>query len=44
MSKKFNIHNWQANQVKQRLDEDFKLEPEDLDNPDEDLVILVQDI
>ncbi len=43
--KKFNIHDWQAKQRKQRLTEettldDYSLEPEDMDNPDEDLVII----
>ena len=52
MSKKFNIHDWQAKQRQQLLNEgfpmsqrptygqDLKLEPEDMDNPDEDLVII----
>ena len=40
MSKRFDIHEWQAKRRKQRLDEDFRLEPEDMDNPDEDLVII----
>ena len=45
MSKKFNIHEWQAKRRQQFLTEevaldDYRLEPEDLDNPDEDLVII----
>ena len=50
MAKKFNIHDWQAKRRQQLLKEGFPMsqrptygqdfEPEDMDNPDEDLVII----
>jgi len=45
MSKKFNIHDWHAKRRQQFLTEevaldDYSLEPEGMDDPDEDLVII----
>jgi hypothetical protein len=50
MTKPFNIHDWQAKRRQQLLKEGFPMsqrptygqdfEPEDMDNPDEDLVII----